>query len=143
VQIGNLRAQAAVGEVLLDRPGSGRPRAAAGGERRSAGRNGNGGGTPSVHPSGGGAREAPLRTADATLDLRGERVDDALRAVDRYLDESLMAARPVIYVVHGHGTGALRSAVRAHLGAHPAVSNLRPGEDGEGGDGVTIAWLDV
>ncbi|HUS63069.1 MAG TPA: Smr/MutS family protein [Kofleriaceae bacterium] len=81
------------------------------------------------------------RSPDATLDVRGERVDDAVAALDRFLDESLRAERELIFVIHGHGTGALRNAVRQHVKAHPAVSQFRPGEPNEGGDGVTIAWL--
>jgi DNA mismatch repair protein MutS2 len=83
------------------------------------------------------------RTPDATLDVRGERVDDALAALDRFLDDSMRHSRDVIFVIHGHGTGALRNAVRQHVGSHPAVSEFRPGEQAEGGDGVTVAWLDV
>jgi DNA mismatch repair protein MutS2 len=84
---------------------------------------------------------ALARSPDATLDVRGERVDDAVAALDRFLDESLRAEREIIFVIHGHGTGALRNAVRQHVKAHPAVSQFRPGEPNEGGDGVTIAWL--
>ncbi|HWM86933.1 MAG TPA: Smr/MutS family protein [Kofleriaceae bacterium] len=83
------------------------------------------------------------RSPDATLDLRGDRVDDALSALDRFLDDSMRASREVVFVIHGHGTGALRNAIRQHVGAHPAVSQFRPGEQSEGGDGVTVAWLDV
>ena len=83
------------------------------------------------------------RTPDATLDVRGERVDDALAALDRFLDDSMRHSRDVVFVIHGHGTGALRNAIRQHVGGHPAVSEFRPGEQAEGGDGVTVAWLDV
>jgi DNA mismatch repair protein MutS2 len=86
---------------------------------------------------------ALARTPDATLDIRGERVDDALTMLDRFLDESMRESRDVIFVIHGHGTGALRGAVRDAVRLHPAVREFRPGEQGEGGDGVTVAWLDV
>src|SRR5690606_40199571 len=79
---------------------------------------------------------ALARTPDATLDLRGERVHDAISALDRFLDESLRAEREVVFVIHGHGTGALRSAVRQHVRGHAAVREFRPGDRGEGGDGV-------
>jgi DNA mismatch repair protein MutS2 len=88
-------------------------------------------------------REAPVRSPDATLDIRGERVHDAERALDRFIDESLLAGREVIFVIHGHGTGALRQAVRALLEIHASVLEHRPGEPSEGGDGVTLAWLDT
>jgi DNA mismatch repair protein MutS2 len=87
--------------------------------------------------------KALRRTPDATLDVRGDRVDDAVSALDRFLDDSMRAAREVVFVIHGHGTGALRNAVRQHVRVHPAVTSVRPGEQSEGGDGVTVAWLDV
>jgi DNA mismatch repair protein MutS2 len=49
----------------------------------------------------------------------------------------------VVFVIHGHGTGALREAVREHLKLHAAVARFRPGQEKEGGDGITVAWLDV
>jgi len=81
------------------------------------------------------------RTFDTTLDVRGNRVDDAVAQVDRFVDESLLAGRDAIFVVHGHGTGALRTAIRSHLKAHQGIEKLRPGEQAEGGDGVTVAFL--
>lgn len=78
---------------------------------------------------------------ETTVDVRGSRVDDAVAQVDRFLDESLLAGRESIFVIHGHGTGALRTAVRAHLAKHRAVESFRPGEQSEGGDGVTVAFL--
>jgi DNA mismatch repair protein MutS2 len=89
-------------------------------------------------PAGG---RANARTFDTTLDVRGNRVDDAVAQVDRFVDESLMAGRDAIFVVHGHGTGALRSAIRSHLQTHQGIEKLRPGEQSEGGDGVTVAFL--
>jgi DNA mismatch repair protein MutS2 len=88
------------------------------------------------------SREAPVRTPDSTLDLRGERVHDAERLLDRFIDTALLAHREVIFVVHGHGTGAVRSAVRSWLQGHASVTEHRPGEPSEGGDGITLAWLD-
>jgi DNA mismatch repair protein MutS2 len=89
-------------------------------------------------PAGG---RANARTFDTTLDVRGNRVDDAVAQVDRFVDESLLAGRDAIFVVHGHGTGALRSAIRSHLASHKAIEKFRPGEQSEGGDGVTVAFL--
>jgi len=79
----------------------------------------------------------------ATLDLRGERVDSALDRVDRFLDESLVQVRDVICIIHGHGTGALRDAVRSHVKLHPSVTDWRAGGPKEGGNGVTLIALDV
>jgi len=89
-------------------------------------------------PAGG---RATARTIDSTLDVRGQRADEAVTSVDRFLDESLMAGRDVAFIVHGHGTGALRQAVRAHLTGHQAIDRFRAGEQNEGGDGVTVAFL--
>ncbi|MCP4449588.1 MAG: endonuclease MutS2 [Myxococcales bacterium] len=85
--------------------------------------------------------EAMVRTPDATLDLRGERADDAIARVEQFLDSSILCARECVFIIHGHGTGALRSAVRAHLEGHHSVSKWRRGESTEGGDGVTVGWL--
>jgi DNA mismatch repair protein MutS2 len=89
-------------------------------------------------PAGG---KATARTIDSTIDVRGQRADEAVANVDRFLDESLMASRDVAFIVHGHGTGALRNAVRTHLQAHRAVDTFRAGEPNEGGDGITVAFL--
>ena len=86
---------------------------------------------------------APARTTDATLDVRGERVDETLARLTRFVDESLLAPREVIFVIHGFGTGALRSAIRDHVSSLHGVRRWRPGEEKEGGDGVTVVWLDV
>ncbi|HEY5938336.1 MAG TPA: Smr/MutS family protein, partial [Kofleriaceae bacterium] len=89
-------------------------------------------------PAGG---RANARTVDTTVDVRGNRADEAVAQVDRFVDESLMAGRDTVFVIHGHGTGALRTAIRTHLAAHKAVEKFRPGEQNEGGDGVTVAFL--
>lgn len=88
-----------------------------------------------------GAARAGARTMDTTVDVRGSRADDAVAQVDRFLDESLMASRDTIFIIHGHGTGALRTAVRTHLAGHGSIQNFRAGEPNEGGDGVTVAFL--
>jgi DNA mismatch repair protein MutS2 len=89
-------------------------------------------------PAGG---RATARTIDSTIDVRGQRADEAVSNVDRFLDESLMAGRDTAFIVHGHGTGALRQAVRTHLTTHRAIEKFRAGEQSEGGDGVTVAFL--
>ncbi len=85
--------------------------------------------------------EHPMQTVDTTCDLRGMRVDDALSMLGAFLDRAAHQGRGAIFVVHGHGTGALREAVRRELGASGYVTRQRAGELSEGGDGVTIAWL--
>src|SRR5688572_11001911 len=77
----------------------------------------------------------------SSLDLRGARVDEALEALERYIDTASVAGAPRVTVIHGHGTGALRDALRAQLSGHPLVKKWRAGERGEGGDGATIVEL--
>ena len=73
-----------------------------------------------------------------TLDLRGERVEDALDALEGYLDKASLANLSPVYIIHGHGTGALKSAVRDFVKTSPYVAKFRVGEEAEGGDGVCV-----
>jgi len=75
------------------------------------------------------------------LDLRGCTVEEALQRLDRHLDTALRAGLPWVHVIHGKGTGALRRAVRSFLADHPLVSTYEAGDEGEGGEGVTITKL--
>ena len=75
------------------------------------------------------------------LSLRGWRVEEALERLERYLNDAYLAGLPFVRIVHGKGTGALRRAVREHLSGHPLVAEWRPGEEGEGGNGVTVVKL--
>jgi len=100
-----------------------------------------GGGRPAV-----AARSELPSLAKATnvapeFHLRGLVVEDALVELDKYLDDACLAGLGRVRLVHGKGTGALREAVRAFLRQHPRVVTYRPGEAGEGGDGVTVADL--
>ncbi|GIN22132.1 endonuclease MutS2 [Siminovitchia fordii] len=72
------------------------------------------------------------------LDIRGERYEDALREVEKYIDDALLANYPRVSIIHGKGTGALRSGVTEYLKHHRAVKRIRLGEAGEGGSGVTV-----
>jgi DNA mismatch repair protein MutS2 len=75
------------------------------------------------------------------LDLRGQTVEEILPILDKYLDNAYLAGLPWVRIIHGKGTGALRHAVRQELAKHPLVTSQRPGDDGEGGEGVTVAEL--
>jgi DNA mismatch repair protein MutS2 len=75
------------------------------------------------------------------FDMRGERVEEGLVKLERYLDNAYLARLPWVRIIHGKGTGALRDAVRDLLRRHPVVAEFRNGEAGEGGDGVTVAKL--
>jgi len=101
-------------------------------------------------PAGAGAAKTGERAAGherggeevaAELLLLGLRVEEGLEALDDYLDRALRSGRSAVRVVHGHGTGRLREAVRAHLRSHPAVETQRPGAANEGGDGATVVTL--
>ena len=75
------------------------------------------------------------------LHLRGQRVEEVLPQLNKYLDDAYLAGLPYARIVHGKGTGALRRAVRESLAEHPLVASYRPGEANEGGDGVTVVKL--
>ena len=141
VRVGSMRALVPLAEVLIDthraarRPEPRDPRE----PRREPAANG----TPAVElvdgvPAGG---RANARTVDTTIDIRGNRADEAIHQVERFVDESLLAGRDTVFVIHGHGTGALRTAIRSHLATHKAIDKFRAGEQNEGGDGVTVAFL--
>ncbi|HEX3759952.1 MAG TPA: Smr/MutS family protein [Kofleriaceae bacterium] len=152
VRVGAMRAMVPIHDVLIDTHRQARraERAERGdrGDRdergeRAAGTEPAAASNGAVHlvdglPAGG---RVNARTFDTTLDVRGNRVDDAVAQVDRFVDESLLAGRDAIFVVHGHGTGALRTAIRNHLSSHKAIEKFRSGEQNEGGDGVTVAFL--
>ena len=86
-----------------------------------------------------------LRTIAASpeVDLRGMSQDEAIAALDRYLDEAVLAKLPSVRIIHGKGTGVLRKAVQQHLKRSKRIKSVRLGVYGEGEDGVTIAELDV
>lgn len=72
------------------------------------------------------------------LDLRGERYENALMRVEKYIDDALLAGYPRVSIIHGKGTGALRQGVTEYLKNHRQVKRARFGDAGEGGIGVTI-----
>ncbi|CAG9611487.1 Endonuclease MutS2 [Bacillus rhizoplanae] len=75
------------------------------------------------------------------LDLRGERFEDAMARVEKYLDDAQLASYPRVSIIHGKGTGALRQGVQDYLKNHRGVKNFRYGDMGEGGLGVTVVEL--
>ena len=75
------------------------------------------------------------------LDLRGYRYDEAMVAVDQYLDQAVLSNYEQVYIIHGKGTGALQKGVQNHLKQHKSVASYRNGMPSEGGFGVTVAEL--
>jgi DNA mismatch repair protein MutS2 len=75
------------------------------------------------------------------LDIRGQRVDEGLDAMDRYLERAYLAGLPFVRIIHGKGTGKLRQSVRQALGRNPHVKRFEGGGRKEGGEGVTVAHL--
>lgn len=126
LQVGALRMTADVSELVLlpaagKRPVSAKP-ALASGETQSV---------------------VPPRTALATLDLRGERLPVALARSEKFVDDALLEHRPAVFILHGHGTGILRNALREHFSRFPGVRKMYPAGHQDGGDGVTVLELDV
>jgi DNA mismatch repair protein MutS2 len=104
------------------------------------------GGAASTGAQGGGTNEGAIRAARArtvasSLDIRGARVDEAVAALEGYLEDASLAGLERVTIVHGLGTGALRDAVRTAAAGHPLVRDVRAGDRGEGGDGATIVGL--
>lgn len=90
----------------------------------------------------GSVTKAP-RPQDASMkcDLRGKTVEEGLYELELFLDRAALMNMSPIYVIHGHGTGALRKAVRQFLKETNYIKDFRPGEQSEGGDGVSIVEL--
>ena len=87
------------------------------------------------------ARPAAVSAPDRRLDARGLRVEELLREVDRFLDRLYADGAPEASILHGHGTGALKQALREHLARSPYVKAFRSGDSNQGGDAVTIVSL--
>ena len=86
-------------------------------------------------------RVTPVRVDSNTLDLRGQRVDEALDQVDAFVDQMLRGGERAAFVLHGHGTGALKQAVREHLRLISHISDSSPAAAEDGGDAFTVFWL--
>jgi DNA mismatch repair protein MutS2 len=69
------------------------------------------------------------------------RAEEAMRDLEKFMDDAALASVPSIRIVHGKGEGILRKMVQEFLKKNPSVSSYRDGEPSEGGHGVTIAFL--
>jgi DNA mismatch repair protein MutS2 len=83
----------------------------------------------------------PPQSPGMEIDLRGMTTEDALPRVDKHLDAASLASLPWVRIIHGHGTGVLKRAIRDMLSSHPLVRSYEAGKPQEGGEGVTIARL--
>ena len=81
------------------------------------------------------------QTPDNTVDVRGLRTDEAIRRVEGFLDQCFGLDKNIAFIIHGHGTGALKKEIRAWLRGTSYIREQRPGVRGEGGDGVTAVLL--
>ncbi len=129
VVLGNLRVRARLSDVIragqVEPVAEGQPAAA----RREA--------VPARDPS-----PAPFAPSPGVeLDLRGQRAEDALEALERYLESAYLSGMPYVRVIHGKGTGRLRLVIREELAKSEFVTSYESGKDNEGGDGVTVAQI--
>lgn len=86
----------------------------------------------------GGRVERVKRNAKMELNLLGYTVDEALHEVDMFIDQAIMNGQTMVYLIHGNGTGALRTAIHKYLRGHRQVKSFRLGQYGEGESGVTV-----
>src|SRR6185295_5019349 len=85
----------------------------------------------------------PPRDVPAEIEVRGRTVDEAMPAVEQYIDDAFRAGLASARIIHGKGTGTLRRQVRDYLGKHPLVTSYEEARREDGGEGVTIAHLAV
>ena len=126
VQAGALKLKANIADMRLAAPEVQKPRG-----RQPAGKG-----------SGSSARvSVSARDLQTECDVRGMTLEEALLAVDMFLDGAVLNKLGQVYIIHGKGTGVLRAGIQQHLKKHPAVKSFRLGKYGEGEDGVTVAEL--
>jgi len=75
---------------------------------------------------------------NSELDIRGTRIDEALPLLEKYLDQATEGNMQTVRIIHGKGTGALKTAVREFLVSHPSITNFSSAPNNQGGDGVTV-----
>jgi len=86
-------------------------------------------------------REMRKPRVSLELDLRGKRAEEVEPLLDGYLNEASLCGLSRVRIIHGFGTGTVRQIVREVLASHPLVTSFQPGEQGEGGDGVTMVSM--
>ena len=95
--------------------------------------------------AGGKGRQRAVETVEASavveVHLIGQRLEEAIEAAEKALDQALLSGASHLRLVHGHGTGRLRDGLRDHFRRHAAVASIRAGDRNEGGNGATIVEL--
>jgi DNA mismatch repair protein MutS2 len=86
-------------------------------------------------------REMRKSRVSLELDLRGKRAEEVEPLLDDYLNQASLGGLSRVRIIHGIGTGTVRQIVREILASHPLVTSFQPGEQGEGGDGVTMVSM--
>jgi DNA mismatch repair protein MutS2 len=86
-------------------------------------------------------RQPVVPRAPLQFDLRGRRADEVEPALDAYLNDAAQSNLIEVRIIHGIGTGVVRSIVREFLAGHPLVKSFRAGERDEGGDGATVVRM--
>ena len=93
-------------------------------------------------PERGPARSVGLAPSPGMeIDLRGQRAEEAIDLLEDYLDKAFLAGMPFVRIIHGKGTGKLRSEVRRTLHGHPHILSFDEGQEKEGGAGVTVVKM--
>jgi len=125
VQFGSLRARTQFNDISRDNPSNHT-------EKPVTGRSG-------LHRSPAPPRPEVFRDSPGTeLNIRGQRAEDAISMVERYLEQAYMARLPFACIIHGKGTGALRQIVQDLLKSSPYVEKWELASEKEGGAGVTV-----
>jgi DNA mismatch repair protein MutS2 len=140
IQVGMMRVRAQLSDLELPTPSGAStavqsPKPKAQGQKGAETR-------PSVVDTGASKSAISLPASPGMeLDLRGQRADEALIELDRYIDAAFLSGMPFVRIIHGKGTGKLREAVRQALRQNPNVRSFEGGGEKEGGEGVTVAKL--
>ena len=92
-------------------------------------------------PGSTGGGSTALSPVSMELMIIGQTVDQAMDRVEKFLDDALMKDARTLRIVHGHGTGKLRDAIREYFRKHPLVSDVSAAPDNQGGGGATIVSL--
>lgn len=133
VQLGNLRLRARPEEI--ERPGSPPPAAEKSAPVPAAK-------ARTAAPAASKTRPAVFTPSPGMeLDLRGQRAEDALAAMQRYLESAYLSGMPYVRIIHGKGTGRLRQVIREALKGNEWIESWEAGMDTEGGEGVTVVRL--